>query len=132
MKRAGLRLSPLLVAAGLLAWAGAAPAEAPDCKNAMTTLDMNACAAADEKVVEAKLNEVYQRVLKTYGDQEHAAARSKLIAAQRAWVKFRETDCDAVLEKWAGGSIHTQMYIGCMQNHAERRIKDLEDFGTNY
>jgi uncharacterized protein YecT (DUF1311 family) len=132
MNRSSARRLSILVATALLAAAGTASAQAPDCKNAMTTLEMNACAAADEKVVEAKLNEVYQRVLKSYGDQEHAAARSKLIAAQRAWVKFREADCDAVLEKWAGGSIRTQMYIGCMQNHAERRIKDLEDFGTNY
>ena len=83
-------------------------------------------------MVEAKLNEVYQRVLKAFGDQEHAAARSKLIAAQRAWVRFREADCNAVFEKWAGGSVRTVMYIGCMQKHAEQRIKDLEDFGTIY
>jgi uncharacterized protein YecT (DUF1311 family) len=106
-----------------------APALALDCKNAMSTPEINECAAAEQKAVEAKLNEVYRRVIKSLDtNKDSAAAKDKLVLAQRAWVKFREADCEAVYENWAGGTIRTVMYIGCMQQHAEHRIKDLEGF----
>jgi uncharacterized protein YecT (DUF1311 family) len=108
-----------------------APALALDCKNAMTTPDINECASIEQKKIEARLNKVYQRVLKSLDQAEgnnggNAEMKKKLVAAQRAWVKFREADCDAVFEKHADGSIRTVMYISCMQRRAERRIEDLE------
>jgi uncharacterized protein YecT (DUF1311 family) len=104
-----------------------------DCQKAITTPELNACASIDQKKAEANLNKVYQRVLKTLDQGESATSsdasiRNAFVAAQRAWIKFREADCNAVHQKYAGGSIRTVMYLGCMQNHAERRIKDLEDF----
>ena len=42
-----------------------APALALDCKNAMNTPEMNECAALEQKAVEAKLNQVYRRVIKS-------------------------------------------------------------------
>jgi len=106
-----------------------APALALDCKNAMSTPEINECAAAEQKAVESKLNQVYRRVIKSLEtNKDSAAAKDKLVLAQRAWVKFREADCDAVYENWAGGTIRTVMYIGCMRQHAEQRIKDLEGF----
>ncbi|MEC4722565.1 lysozyme inhibitor LprI family protein [Noviherbaspirillum sp. CPCC 100848] len=104
-----------------------------DCGKAITTPDINQCASIEQKKVEANLNKVYQRVLKSLGQQDapqpsSAAMRTSFIAAQRAWIKFREADCDAVYQKYADGTIRTVMYIGCMQHHAERRIKDLEAY----
>lgn len=106
-----------------------------DCRNAMTTPDLNACASIDQKKVETTLNKVYQRVLKSLdrsetSPQSSAAIRNAFVDAQRAWIKFREADCNAVYQKHVDGSIRTVMYIGCMQHHAERRIKDLENFET--
>lgn len=120
-------------AAALLLSAGAALA-APDCKNAMSTPDINECASIEQKAVEARLNQVYQRVLKTLDTEgkDSAATKTKLVVAQRAWVKFREADCDAVYERHAGGTIRTVMFIGCMQSHAEQRIKALEAFAEAY
>jgi len=106
-----------------------APALALDCKNAMNTPEMNECAALEQKAVEAKLNQVYRRVIKSLDtNEDSAAAKEKLVIAQRAWIKFREADCDAVYENWAGGTIRNVMYSGCMRQHAEQRIKDLEGF----
>lgn len=106
-----------------------------DCQKAITTPDLNACASIDQKKAEANLNKVYQRVLKTLerGDSatsSDASVRNALVAAQRAWIKFREAGCNAVHQKYADGSIRTVMYLGCMQSHAERRIKDLEEFAS--
>lgn len=110
-----------------------APALAGNCEKAMTTLEINVCASIEQKKIEAKLNKVYQRVLKSLDQPDSPGAsysemRKSLVAAQRAWIKFREADCDAVYQKHAGGTIRTVMFIGCMQAHAEQRIKNLEDY----
>ncbi|MGO4476938.1 lysozyme inhibitor LprI family protein [Massilia sp. 2TAF26] len=100
----------------------------------MSTREINECAAIEQKAVEAKLNQAYQRTLKALDDEgnESIETKKKLIVAQRAWVKFREADCDAVYQRNAGGTIRTVMYIGCMQTHAKERIKALEDFSPAY
>lgn len=107
-------------------------AHAINCKEAITTPDLNHCAKQAQELVEVKLNKVYQQTLKELSQpdseqEDYSEMKRKLIGAQRAWVKFRELDCDAVYTFHAGGTIRTVMFIGCMQKHAERRIKDLED-----
>lgn len=124
---------PLIFPLALLAASGSAAGL--DCGKAITTPDINQCASIEQKKVEANLNKVYQRVLKSLGRQDEsqpssAAVRTSFIAAQKAWIRFREADCDAVFQKYADGSIRTVMYIGCLQNHAERRIKDLEAYAS--
>jgi uncharacterized protein YecT (DUF1311 family) len=71
-----------------------------------------------------------QRVMqgRAFNDPEDAGTKKSLIAAQRAWVKFREADCNAVYEQWKTGTIRTVMFIECMQKRAETRIKELEEY----
>jgi len=107
-----------------------ADARALDCANAVTTPDMNECAAREQKVVEANLNRTYQQLLKDLNDPDSAATKKKLVVAQRAWVKFREADCAAVYEHYAGGTIRNLMHSGCMRGRAEQRIKELGAFNT--
>jgi uncharacterized protein YecT (DUF1311 family) len=110
--------------------AGMAAAASTDCSNATTTGAMEQCAATEQKAVEAKLNTTYQRTLKAFDGQEDAKAKQMLVEAQRAWIKFREADCKAVYQKWGDGTIRGLMYIGCMQQRAEQRIKELDDFAS--
>ena len=60
--------------------------------------------------------------------EKYSEMKKKLIVAQRAWVKFREADCAAVYAKSASGTMRTGLFIGCMQSHAEQRIKTLEAY----
>jgi uncharacterized protein YecT (DUF1311 family) len=133
MRAAAPALRAMLTAIIQFAAVGASAA-ALDCEKAMSTPDVNECAAIELKAVEEKLNQVYQRTLKALDEdgKESVEARQKLIVAQRAWVKFREADCDAVYQRRIGGTIRTIMYIGCMQGHAKERIKALEDFAQSY
>ncbi|MDH0863297.1 lysozyme inhibitor LprI family protein [Mitsuaria sp. GD03876] len=112
--------------------ASASVAHALDCANAVSTVDMNDCAAQEQQQVEKQLNAVYQRVLAAtpakVDAQVPAKPRQRLVEAQRAWVKFREADCKAVYELWADGSIRNLQFLGCMQEHAKLRIKQLEAF----
>ncbi|MFS2007811.1 lysozyme inhibitor LprI family protein [Duganella sp. CT11-25] len=103
-----------------------------DCKNAVSTPDINECAAVEQKKAEDKLNKTYQDVLKSLDEGKDPETKKALIEAQRAWVKFREADCKAVYQKSIGGTIRTVMYIGCMQNRAETRIQELKDYVQTY
>lgn len=123
---------PLAATAALaLSAALAGPAHALDCAQANTTLELNECAARGQKAVEHTLNQTYQQALRSLQQpdtetEKFSATRQKLIEAQRAWVKFREADCEAVYLQYLSGSIRNLMFIGCMQKHAERRIDDLK------
>ncbi|MFZ6653877.1 lysozyme inhibitor LprI family protein [Undibacterium sp. TJN19] len=111
-------------------------AHAIDCSKAQNTMDLNECASIDLQKVEAKLNQVYQRVLKStekdYASEgNYADIKKSFINAQRAWIKFREADCDAVYQRNIGGTIRTVMHLGCMRAHALKRIADLEEYEKN-
>lgn len=103
------------------------------CGQANTTLEIETCLGKQQKKVEARLNGVYQRVLKGLDQpdtefEKYSEMKRALVEAQRAWVKFREADCKAGLLRDASGSLRNANFIGCMQGHAERRIKDLDAY----
>ncbi|KQQ36244.1 hypothetical protein ASF61_08675 [Duganella sp. Leaf126] len=104
---------------------GAGSAHARDCATATSTRDMNACAAGTQKAAEDRLNTEYQRVRDTL---DRGAIRTQFVAAQRLWIKFREADCKTVLALYGTGSARTVMYLGCMQDRAETRTRELERF----
>jgi uncharacterized protein YecT (DUF1311 family) len=118
----------------LITIAGGTSAVALDCKTAMTTLEVNECASIEQRKVEARLNETYQRVIQSLDQpdtdlEKFSQMKSRLMTAQRAWVKFREADCQAVYTYYQAGTIRAIMFTGCMKSHAENRIKDLQAYG---
>lgn len=120
-----LLAAPLLCASTLCA--------ALDCARAVTTPDLDTCAAADHQRADAQLNAAYQRVLRTLGQgeeppAERAAVQAALRDAQRLWVRFREADCKALYARDAGGSVRTLTFHGCMQARAEQRTRELQDY----
>lgn len=118
-----------LVCTGLLA--ASAAAHALDCANAVSTVDMNACAVEDQKKVEQELNDTYRKVLglmpAAVGEGPRKVnPKTSLVAAQRVWVKFREADCKAVYELWSDGSARDLQRLGCMKAHAVARTQQLK------
>ena len=70
--------------------ASAPPRAPPSCEDtAMTTPAMGACAAAALRKADAHLNTAYREIMRYVGGAE----RAKLVAAQRAWIAFRDADC---------------------------------------
>ncbi|NYE60833.1 uncharacterized protein YecT (DUF1311 family) [Duganella sp. 1224] len=115
-------LMPLLLAAC------AGHSYALDCDKASSTIEINQCALQEQQKVERQLNATYQETLKVFASADDASTKTKLVDAQRLWVKFREADCQAEYDKWKGGTIRNVMYSGCMQERAKQRIKELESF----
>lgn len=105
-------------------------------RESSNTFAINACSEDDFKVAESRLNDVYKRVLSSLSkapDGTHvpsydpAGARKYLIAAQRAWIVFRDNDC---LAKDSVSDFATLRvaYFSCMQLHAETRTKQLLEY----
>lgn len=117
----------------ILLWLYSSAALAVDCENAVTTIAINECASQEQKAVEAQLNAAYRRAIQVLEQpdtetERYSDSKRALIAAQRAWIQFREADCTAVFTRHASGTIRTAMFLGCLQHHAEQRIKDLEEY----
>ncbi|WP_375472220.1 lysozyme inhibitor LprI family protein [uncultured Nostoc sp.] len=53
--------------------------------------------------------------------------KQKLIAAQLAWIKFRDTNCEFQRSRYEGGSIAFTIYFGCLENITKLRTQQLQE-----
>jgi uncharacterized protein YecT (DUF1311 family) len=118
----------IVLAAGLLLAAGAAPLaaqqeEAPDCDNARTQVEMNLCAALGYEAADAEMNRAYAQLRAAVDEEERAA----LLAAQRAWLRFRDAHCAFEAAGFRGGSMQPMIHSGCMAHVTRERTKHLKD-----
>ena len=120
----------------LLVWllsAGSAAAQVgPDpCKTQQNTLEINECARLTLVEKDRELNSAYQRVLAALvrrdkdDPTDYENARKQLVAAQRAWMQFRDNDCAAMFTLYAMGTIRTVTYLSCVIERTEQRTLEL-------
>ncbi len=64
---------------------------------------------------DAELNRYYAAAMERLADQgeDYAKARTELRDAQRAWIKYRDSECGAVFTSWYPGSIARTMAADC-------------------
>ena len=125
---------PSLVFAGcVLAAASARAEDAVDCANAMSTADLNTCGSQALDVADAELNRVYKKILADFagpddGNEDNNKKWAEALrVSQRAWVAFRDADCEKLMIfEGGGGSMTTGAVLGCMTELTEARTKDLK------
>ena len=71
---------------------------------------------------DANLNKIYAQLLAKLD----AEGKTKLRAAQRAWVAFRDAQADLEADLMRGGSAAPLLHSGSMKVNTERRIADLK------
>ena len=91
------------------------------CSNAVNQRELTECVAQEYMKADAKLNDVYKSLL-TSLDREH---QLKLKTAQRAWITFRDAECDLQASEALHGSMEKQLRYTCLQEVTTARIKDL-------
>ena len=106
--------------------------EDPDCVSYGST--QAACEELQRQgnVAEKSLNATYQRLLKRL---DFAASKSSffsqakvdLVAAQRAWVSFREKDCDARADTYQGLQLLSGIGNTCRLHRARQRTEELQE-----
>jgi uncharacterized protein YecT (DUF1311 family) len=106
-----------------------------DCANQISTYDMRTCASADLDIADKALNAAYQKALASIKARENQdppydnkAYEAALRAAQRAWVAYRDADCNVVTPfQAAGGSMSSLLLLSCLISKTQSRTRDLED-----
>jgi len=96
-----------------------------------TTLGMSLCTQAEYRYWDRWLNVEYQatrahfRDLDQAGLPENAVRVDRLRSAQRAWIAFRDADCDLAFAIWGGGTIRQIMGPQCQAQRTFQRVKEL-------
>ncbi|MDJ0560233.1 MAG: lysozyme inhibitor LprI family protein [Microcystis sp. M53599_WE4] len=99
-------------------------AQRPNCNNPQTQSEMNICASIAYQNADRKLNQVYRQLLPKLS----ASRKQKLISAQQAWIKFRDSSCEFERSAYEGGSLAPMIYGFCLADVTEQRTKDLRRY----
>jgi uncharacterized protein YecT (DUF1311 family) len=91
------------------------------CDAPHTQAEMNACAAEDFLRADARLNAVYKQAMKAIDP----ARQPKLKAAQRAWLAFRDAECEFEASEAEGGTMQPMLRNGCKAEVTKARIAQL-------
>jgi uncharacterized protein YecT (DUF1311 family) len=115
------------------------PAKPAPCLEAKSQLDLNECYANFYQSADTQLNATYNNIVgfmkKNLSVAQHdnnavllthnETSLTKLLAAQRAWLAYRDAHCDSVKFQYEGGSIQPMAWSQCMADITEQRITTL-------
>jgi len=90
-----------------------------------TTIGAAACIQAESEVWDGILNRTYKAVRKGFSQQQGLA--EQLLTAQRAWIAFRDAECQLVYAMWIDGSIRVILASDCVLQMTARRALELRD-----
>lgn len=132
----------LLTLACLVLAASASAAEPTlNCNDAQSNLEMKMCAQRDFEAADKELNEVYAKAIKdardTYQDSKTLPGaekmpnlEDKLRGVQRAWLAYRDTNCEYQSLMYWGGSHASLAYGLCKVDMTKARTKELKELIT--
>jgi uncharacterized protein YecT (DUF1311 family) len=90
---------------------------------------MKQCTSSAYQAADKILNETYQQLSKSWsaGDSDSVERKKRLVAAQRAWVAFRDADCSLQASDMLGGTGEGLIVLGCLYKATSDRAKQLEE-----
>lgn len=117
-----MRVLAMVGLAAVLYAAWDRPVLAQDCDNAATQAVINQCAAEFYRREDGALNQTYQAVMARLDP----AGQSALRQAQRDWLKYRDSHCQAVASAVRGGSLYGAVINGCLAETTKARADTLK------
>lgn len=123
---------PILATALFLA-CGLARAEdpsEPNCSDPLSQSDMNICASLDLEKADDALNAQYRKTLaqvKDFDTDGTIGTAQALQKAQRAWIAFRDSECDFAGLAAAGGTMQPMLVYGCRTELTKARTRQLKE-----
>lgn len=106
-----------------------------DCGNATTQADMNICANEEYEAADTELNTVYKQTVAAMrakdaelGDisADYVGAEEALKKAQRAWIGYRDGQCELAGFEARGGSMEPMLVSGCLAQLTTARTEELK------
>ncbi len=114
----------------------AASAQQPDCASPKFGWEIAVCSYRDFKRVDLEMNEEWKLVLKAMRDRDKQIDRKAdrapsfedtLVAAQRAWLRFRDQHCLLVsLDARGGNSTQLDLANSCKEELSKARTEQLK------
>ena len=95
--------------------------DAPRCPGATSNAAIGACFETAYRESDRKLNETFQRIVKTMSAEEQAALQS----AQLLWIRFRDANCEAERLLYKGGSAAPMVQTACLEAETRHRTEGL-------
>ncbi|CAN7426545.1 lysozyme inhibitor LprI family protein [Rhizobium sp. LjRoot258] len=123
----------LLALSGGMAAASGAFAQQTDCKNPLTQMEMTSCEQDRYDTADKALNEQWTKTrAQTAGvdknlEEKDRGAEKALLTAQRAWISYRDAECQAEGFQARGGSMEPMLVAGCLANLTDQRTKELKE-----
>ena len=110
-----------------------------DCGMAETQAAMNRCAFQAYERADTDLNDVWSDVRRTMQDRDRRSdyddgepgSWPSLLAAQRAWIAYRDAHCRLASYDARGGSLQPLLRSTCMTRLTEARTAQLRSLLTN-
>jgi uncharacterized protein YecT (DUF1311 family) len=112
---------------GVVVWtamAGPAAAVPPGCNDESTQFDLDVCADQDFKAADTDLNGTYAEIEKRL--HEYHDGTKRLIATQKAWIGFRDAECDFQTFWSRDGSIYPMLVSECFTTMTKQRTEQLK------
>lgn len=120
-----LRLTPPSLAfLAIMATTGAAAAQ--DCNAAQTQAAMTECVGEVYDAADRKLNETYKQIADRLVDDPDTKASLK--KAQRAWIIFRDAECEFTNAQSVGGTLYGALITQCLADLTEQRAEMLQSY----
>jgi uncharacterized protein YecT (DUF1311 family) len=92
------------------------------CTEANTQAEMNTCLANAYKSADEELNRIYFDIKK----KQTPAIDASLKTAQRAWIQYRDANCNAAAALYEGGTIQPSARYECLRRTTRARIDELQ------
>jgi len=93
------------------------------CDQAKSTLQINECLAKELKKADAELNRVYRLALKDLQADDAALLRK----SQRAWIAYRDAQCEAERALWGGGTGGPAAWMNCKSELTSQRTAEIKN-----
>ncbi len=112
-----------------------------DCENAMTQMAMNRCAYLDNEAADAALNAQWKITAAAMKQRDTELDRDydmrqghfdTLLAAQRAWMAYRDAHCRNEGYFARGGSMEPMLVSGCLTQLTRVRTAQLAELVETY
>ncbi len=101
---------------------------------AVSTMDQRMCAGDALKASDKMLNEIYQEIkspLVSSKDADSKEILNRLVTSQRAWITYRDTNCELAGTQMLGGSGEGVIIGDCLASETIKRVKDLSNLLLN-
>jgi len=133
-----------IIVAAILPASGVGAQEDPkvNCDDQLTQFDMNYCANEEYVEADTALNAAYKTVMSHMAETDkeltesmgasYAGAVETLKKAQRAWIGYRDGQCQLSGYSARGGSMEPMLVSQCLAGLTKKRTQELKDLLTEY